>query len=242
MIIIFSIILSSAVQIFITYLVLLYFTRLMGRKLISQMTFFDFVFGVIIGSVAANMSVNRQQPLVSGMSVLLTLTIIVILIDFLNLKNFRLLKITGSEPIVIIENGKLIIENMRRERLILPDLMMMLRENNAFNIADVEYALFETNGKLSVLMKSQKRPTTPADMGLDTKYSGLTADIIMDGKVMSENLQAINLNDEWLNIELGKRGINSPKDVFYGGLDTQGNLYLSLNEKREETNGEHGLE
>ncbi len=239
---IFAVILDSAVKILITYLFLLYLTRLIGRKLISQMTFFDFVVGVIIGSVAANMSVNRQQSFISGMSVLLTLTIIVILIDFLNLKNFRLSKITDSEPIVMIENGKLIVENMRRARLTLTDLMMMLREKNTFNIADVEYAIFESDGKLSVLLKSQKRPATPADMGLDTKYIGLTADVIIDGKVMSENLQAIDLNDEWLNIELGKRGINNPRDVFYGGLDTQGNLYLSLNEKREEKHGEHGFE
>lgn len=241
-IIIFTIVLRSVMQITVTYVFLLYLTRLMGRKLISQMTFFDFVVGVIVGSVAANMSVSRQSPFISGLSVLFTLTSIVILIEFLNLKSFFLLKTTDSEPLVIIENGKLIIENMKKERLALPDLMMLLREKNTFNIADVEYAIFETDGKLSVLLKSQKRPVTPEDMGLPTKYIGLTRDIVMDGRVMTENLRAINLSEEWLINEIKNRGIADPKRIFYAGLDTQGNLYLSLKEQRNEKNGEHGLE
>ena len=206
------------------------------------MTFFDFVVGVIVGTVAANTAINLEHSFVSGITILTTLTLLVILIDYLSLKNFLFLKVTDSEPMVIIENGKLIEENMRRERLNLPDLMMLLREKNAFNIGDVEYAVFETDGKLSVLLKSQKRPVSPEDLGLSTNYIGLTRDIILDGKILTDNLTAINLTEDWLITTLKQQGIDSPNDVFYAGLDTRGILYTSLKEKKTEVHGQHGLE
>ena len=237
-----EIIITSAIRILITYFSLLYLTRLMGRKMISQMTFFDFVVGVIVGSVAANMSVDKQQSFTSGITILFVLTLTVLLIDYINLKSFFALKNTESEPVVVIKNGLIVDKNMKRTRLTIRDLMMLLRQKNVFNINDVEFAVFEIDGKLSVLLKSQKRPVVPADLGIDTKYTGLTSDVILDGKIMTENLQSINLNEDWLINEIKKRGVSGVDDVFYGGLDTQGNLYLSLNSKGEETHGKYGLE
>lgn len=242
MIFMFQEIIHSGVRILGAYLVLLALTRIMGRKMISQITFFDFVVGVIAGSVAANMSVNQDNPVVSGFTVLIVLTLANVSIDVLNIKSMFIRKITDSEPIVVIENGKLIAENLKRERVTLDGLMMLLREKNAFNIADVEFAIFEADGKLSVLKKSQKQPLTPSDMNIPTPYIGLTKDIIIDGKILEENLADAKLTREWLIGKLKERNFKSVEEVFYAGLDTLGGLYTSSSNRKQEKEGQHGIE
>jgi len=142
----------------------------------------------------------------------------------------------------MIANGKIMEKNMKKIRLSINDLMMLLREKNIFNISDVEFALMETDGKLSVLPKSQKQPITPADLKLPTTYKGLMKDIIIDGQVMYENLQDANLNEQWLYNELLTKGIKQPQEVFYAGLDTAGNLYVSIQKDEREKQGKYGLE
>lgn len=129
--------------------------------------------------------------------------------------------------IVVIENGKIISENLKTTRLRLDNLLMLLRENDAFSIADVEYAVLETDGKLSVLKKSQKQPVTPSDLNIPTAYIGLTIDIIIDGKVMEENLRGANLDKAWLLQKLQAQNYRCVEDIFYAGLDTSGNLHIS---------------
>jgi len=214
----------------------------MGRKMISQITFFDFVVGVIVGSVAANISVSNTNPVVSGITVLIVLALITVSIDFSNIKSIFSRKLTNSEPVTVVENGKIIEKNLKKTRLPLENLMMLLREKNTFNIADVEFAIFETDGKLSVLQKSQKKPVTPSDLNIPTPYTGLTKDIIIDGGVLDENLQDAKLDREWLMGKLKDNNINSVNKVFYAGLDTSGNLYISPINRQQEKEGQHGIE
>jgi len=232
----------TSIRIVVAYFLLLTLTRIMGRKMISQITFFDFVVGVIVGSVAANLSVSQQSPVVSGITVLVVLALITIIIDFADIKSFFSRKIFNSEPVTVIENGKIIEENLKRTRLPLDNLMMLLREKDAFNISDVEFAIFETDGKLSVLKKSQKQPVTPSDLSIPTPYVGLTRDIIIDGEFMEENLANVKLDKEWLMCRLRDNDFESIKDVFYAGLDTSGNLYISSRNRSKEKEGQHGIE
>ncbi|KNY27178.1 YetF domain-containing protein [Pseudobacteroides cellulosolvens] len=235
-------VLYTSARIFVAYFLLLSLTRIMGRKMISQITFFDFVVGVIVGSVAANISVSQQNPVLSGVTVLVVLALITVTIDSSNIKSIFTRKLTNSEPVTVVENGKIIAENLKRTRLPLDNLMMLLREKNTFNIADVEFAIFETDGKLSVLKKSQKQPITPSDLNISTAYAGLTKDIIIDGKVMDENLKDANLDREWLIQKLRYSNFNSIEEVFYAGLDTSGNLYISSKNRTKEKEGQHGIE
>lgn len=232
----------TSLRILLAYFLLLTLTRIMGRKMISQITFFDFVVGVIVGSVAANLSVSQQNPVVSGVTVLIVLALVTVTIDFLNIKSTFSRKTTNSEPVIVVENGKIIEENLKRTRLPVDNLMMLLREKNAFNIIDVEFAIFETDGKLSVLKKSQKQPVTPSDLNIPTTYSGLTKDIIIDGIIMNENLKDSKLDKEWLMKKLNDNNISSIDQVFYAGLDTAGNLYISQKTKTKERDGQHGIE
>ena len=122
--------------------------------------------------------------------------------------------------------------------------MMKLREKNIFNISNVEFAIIETDGKLSALPTSQQKPLNPSDLNLDTKYTGLTKDIIIDGKMMTENLTQANLDQQWLITELSKQNIQDIEKVFYAGLDSGGNLYVSKknSNKVSEEKGQYGIE
>lgn len=224
------------------YIVLLVLSRIMGRKLISQMTFFDFVVGVMAGSLAGSASLMIETPLLSSVIGLTTITILTVIIAYLAIKSFAFRKFVNSEPVVLIENGKIINQNMKKVRFSLDELMMHLRHKNIFSVADVEFALLETDGKMSALPKSQKRPVTPEDLKLQTKYKGLTKDLIMDGRIISENLNDIKLDEDWLIGELGKTGIDKAQDVFYAGLDTSGTLYVSKRNHNKEKQGQHGIE
>lgn len=220
-------IIQTSIKVLVSYLLLLILTRIMGRKMVAQVTFFDFVVAIIIGSVVANITVNQDNPMVSGITVLVVLTITTVIIQFLLVKSYLLRKVVDFQSVVVIENGKILAENLRKTRLRLDNLMMMLRQKDAFAIADVEFAILESDGKLSVLKKSQKQPITPADMNIPTVYTGLLTDIIMDGNVMEEHLKSANLDRKWLMDKLKANNYHSVKDVFYAGLDTSGNLYIS---------------
>lgn len=226
----------------LSYFLTFILTRIIGRKAISQMTFFDFVVGIIIGSIAANLIVIQKHSITSSITGLIIISLLVIIIDLLHIKSIKTSKLFDSEPVVIIQNGKIVDQNMKKTRLTLTELMMQLREKNAFNVADVEFALLETDGKISVLPKSQKQPVTPSDLNIPTGYKGLTKDLVIDGSIMNENLKDTHLDTEWLLNELKGYNIYDLNKVFYAGLDTSGNLYISKKHTDTEQDGKYGIE
>lgn len=238
----FQIILNSSLRTVFTFLLLLILVRLVGRKFLSQLTFYDFIIGVTIGSVAANLALGQERSPVAAASILVVLAVLAIIVDYSHIKSMFIQKLTNSEPVTLIKNGEIIEQNMRKLRFSINDLMMSLREKNVFNISDVEFALIEADGKISVLPKSQKQPLTPSDLKMATSYKGLTKDLIIDGIVMKENLQDAKLDNEWLLNQLGYHGVKEVKSVFYAGLDTAGSLYVSLKKRGSEKHGEYGIE
>ncbi|GAB6098785.1 DUF421 domain-containing protein [Halanaerocella petrolearia] len=230
------------IKTFLAYSFLLLLSRIIGRKMIAQMTFFDFAIGVTAGTITANIALGAKSTSSSAAIVLTVIALLTLLTDYLHLKSHLFRKYINSEPVVLIRNGKIIEENMKKTRYTINDLMMQLRKKNIFDIGDVEFAIVEIDGKVSVEPKSQKQPVTPQDLNLSTSYKGLTKDLIIDGEIMKENLHDAELNEKWLITELSNKGINDIKKVFYAGLDTTGNLYVSLKQQRNEKEGEHGLE
>lgn len=224
------------------YFITLFFTRLLGRKLIQQMTFFDFVIGIMLGSAAVNSSTIKQNSTASSFTVLLSITILTLIVDFVHLRSIKVRKVLEAEPVIVIEKGQINSQNMKKLRLSIEELLMLLREKNIFILDEVENAIMETDGMLSVQKKSQNLPLTPKDMNIKTPVKSLTRDVVNDGKILEQNLNYINLNEEWLNAQLLQMGINDAKDVFYAGLDSNNHLYVSLKQNKKEKPGQHGLE
>lgn len=224
------------------YIYLIVLARFIGRKVISQMTFFDFGVATAFGTLIATAALGSNPTTSSAVNVLLTFSILAVLTGIMNIKSIRFRKLVNSEPVVLIDNGKLVDENMKKTRLSLSELTSILREQNAFNLADVEFAVFENDGQISVLKKAEKQPLTPSDMNIKAAYQALTKDIIMDGSIMYENLKSANLNEQWLISQLNSQGIAKVQDVFYAGLDATGNLYVAKRNKSPETHGKYGIE
>ncbi|WP_207708766.1 DUF421 domain-containing protein [Heliobacterium mobile] len=233
--------LMTLIRTIFAYFFVLLLTRLLGRKALSHMTISDFISAIILGEMTALLAIEGQRS-VSALVALVVFGSLAIIADFTHIKSFTARKLFDSEPIVLIENGKIIEQNLSKTRVTLNEMNSILRQKNVFNVGDVEFALLENDGEISVQLKSQKQPLTPLDLQIPTKYQGLTKDIIIDGEVMWENLEQANLDKGWLNRELNRFGINNPSEVFYAGLDTSGNLYISEKRKRVELEGEYGIE
>lgn len=223
------------------YFITLILSRFLGRKLLFQMTFFDFVIGIMIGTAAVNASVVETNRTLSNFTILIIISLLTLILDFLHIKSMWLRKVINSEPVTIIENGKIIDENMKHTRLTSDELMMMLREKNVFYVGDVEFAILETNGKLSVQLCSQMQPVTPADLNISTDYKGLTRDLVIDGKIIMDNLRYIKLDKKWLMNQIRAYGIYDLKDVYYAGIDTAGNLYISKCKSESEEPGKQAV-
>ena len=147
-------------------------------------------------------------------------------------KHRRFAKIVEGEPVVVIQSGKILNDNIRLLRYRVDDIMVQLRQKNIFDISDVEVALLEPNGTLSVQKKSQLEPVTPKDLNLPTEYKGLPVELIVDGEILDQNLRQVGLDRAWLVNALAQREINSPKEVFYASLNTQGELFTSTYQNR----------
>lgn len=202
--------------------------RLMGKQQMSELTFFDYIVGITIGSIAATLSVQLNQNTTATLAGLGVWSILPIMLAYFSMKHVWVRKLVEGEATVVIENGKILETQLAKIRLSIDDLLAQLRAKNIFNIADVEFALFETCGKLSIQLKSQKQPLTPGDLNLPTKYTGLPTTLIEDGQVLIDALKSLRLTKAWLQFQLGKQNIKDLSQVSLAQLDTTGNLYVDL--------------
>jgi len=215
-----------------TYIILLVLGRIIGRKLISKITFFDFMVGITLGSIAVRIALGSQEsPFLATISAIV-ITILVVITDYLDIKSINFRKLIDGEPIILISNGKLLDYNLKKVKITINKLMMQLREKDVFNIDDVELAAIESDGELTVLLKVNKQPITTGDLNISTNYNGLTSDIIIDGKIMYNNLKCTNHDEQWLREQLKTHNICNVEEVFYAGLNAAGILYVSTKTKQ----------
>jgi uncharacterized membrane protein YcaP (DUF421 family) len=209
----------------ILYLLVVIVMRIMGKRQIGQLQPFELAVAIMISELAAIPMQNTGIPLIYGIIPILTLLIAQIVLSFLSLKSSKARGIICGKPNILIENGKIKEENLRRELYTLNDLLEQLRIKNVPNISDVEFAILETNGQLSVIPKSLKRPIIPEDLNLSIKYEGLPLDLVIDGDIIHKNLEKAKLNEDWLSSELARLGINDVKEVLFASIDSSGNLF-----------------
>jgi uncharacterized membrane protein YcaP (DUF421 family) len=227
-------IIAVVIRAAIAFFLLLLMTRLMGKTQLSQLSFFDYIVGITIGSTASTLATNTETPVVAGVTSILVWSGLALAIDRLTLKNLYVNKIMKGEPIVIIKSGKLMEETMARAHYDLEELMTQLRDRGIFDLSQVEEAILETNGKLSVLVKSQYRPVTPADLHLDTQYEGMPQILVVDGNIARHRLAELKLDENWLWEHLRNLGIHDLSEVMVAQLDTTGKLYV---DKRSDWEG-----
>ena len=211
---------------------LLILARLLGKKQMSQLTFFHYATGIAFGSIAAEMAGQSDVPFMDGLVALIWWAVLTLLASYLAIKSPRLRVVLDGEPSIVIRDGVIMEKKMKSLRLHVDDLVMMLREQSIFSVQDVHYAVLETNGQLSVLKKVGQLEATKQDVQAAVplpKY--MPSEIISDGKIVKKNLIELNLTEEWVLKELRKKGVESVGQVFYAQIQTDGSLYTDL--KRE---------
>ncbi len=209
------------------FLSMFLYARVLGKQQVSQLTFFEYATGITIGSIAASMSVDiASQPLTHwlGLSVWALLTFV---LQVVTVKSPKLGRIISGKPVMIIQNGKVLEKNMAVLRYRIEDLLTQLRELGIFDINQVENAIAETNGKLSIQLKSQFRPVTPRDLGISTPYEGLSHELIVEGNQDCVELNKVGLDTRWLEKALHDQGIGDIQEVFLAVINTEGKLFIS---------------
>ena len=219
----------------ILYILVVLALRMMGKRQIGQLQPSELVIAMMISELACIPMENVGTPIVNGVIPIFTLIIAEAAFSFLTLKSKKIRKIISGTPTILIEKGRVLEKEMERLRFNIDDLMEELRSSGYANLLDVEYAIIETNGMLSIIPKSTKRPVTPADMNLVTDYEGLPFLLIADGAINRMALKSAQLDEEWLYEKLAEFDINKIEDVFIACLDTSGNLFVQRKYKKDES-------
>ena len=199
--------------------------KFMGHKQMSQLDFFDYITGITIGSIAAELATELEQPL-KPLVAMVVYGIITVLLTHLTSKFPKTRKIINGTPTIIMNNNKLYRKNMKKAKLDLSEFMVMCRQQGYFNLNDIQTAVFEYNGKLSILPKSKSRPATPQDLNIFPKEEQISTEVIMDGKILTQNLKRIGLNKAWLEKELRLQGYSDSKQIFLAICDSENSLTL----------------
>ena len=197
--------------------------KIIGHKQMSQLDFFDYITGITIGSIAAELATEIEEPLKPFVAMIVYGAITFIL-SVATRKMSRIRKFVNGTPTIIMNNGKIYRKNLKKAKLDLSEFMVMCRQEGYFNLNDIQTAIFEYNGRLTVLPVSTKRPVNPEDMELEPQPEHIFTEIIMDGRVIDENLKRMNLNEEWLKKQLKKQGLKSANEVFLGLCDDKQQL------------------
>ena len=220
-------IIETSLRTMLGFSVLLVLTRLLGKKQLGHLTFFTYITGIAMGNIAGDMVVHRDIKLIDGVAGLVMWAFLTFFFEYLSIKSSKARILLDGEPSIIIKKGVIMQKELAAQRLNMDDLTMLLRTNNVFSIKDVDYAILEPNGQLSILKKPGLEAVSKNDMQI--KFENrmyLPTEIIVDGKLIPKNLQELNLNNEWLDRQLLQAGISSFEEVFFAELQSDGSLYI----------------
>ena len=195
-------------------------TKIMGHKQVSQLDFFDYVSGITIGSIGAEMATELEEPY----KPLIALCVwggASLVLNFLAHKIPRTRKYINGTPTILMNQGKIYRKNLKKAKLDLSEFMLLCREQGYFDLNEIQTAIFEHNGKMSVLPKSANRPITPTDMKITAKATHIATEVIMDGRVMGENLTRIGRDEKWLEKQLNQQGHKSAIEILLGVYHTE---------------------
>lgn len=206
------------------YIIVLIVMRLMGKREIGQLQPFELAISIMIADLASTPMADAGIPITNGIIPILALLVMHLIISIINIKSIKARQILCGKPSILIYRGKIDEKMLKKERFTVNELEERLRGNNVVNIADVEYAILETSGQVTVIEKPEKKNVTIEDLGLKKEYEGLTYDLVLDGKVMYENLQILKKDYNWLKKELSKFNI-LPEQALIATIDGKGEIF-----------------
>ena len=210
-------------------IILFFITKMMGKKQISELNFFDYVVGITIGSIAADISLDIEKSMIAGIAALFIYGFISYIISFVSIKSILARRFFIGVPTVLVEKGKIIESGVKKSKIDVNDLLMEARENGYFNLDKIDYALMEVNGNISFLPKEKEKPVTKRDMKIKCSNEGLTVNAIIDSKYMVNNMKAINKDKEWLDHELKVNGYDNYDNILLATIDN--NYKVTIYEK-----------
>lgn len=210
-------------------IILFFITKMMGKKQISELNFFDYVVGITIGSIAADISLDIEKNMIAGIAALFIYGFISYIISFVSIKSILARRFFIGVPTVLVEKGKIIESGLKKSKIDVNDLLMKARENGYFNLDEIDYALMEVNGNISFLPKEKEKPVTKRDMKIKCSNEGLTVNAIIDSKYMANNMKAINKDKEWLDHELKVNGYDNYDNILLATIDN--NYKVTIYEK-----------
>ena len=199
--------------------------KVMGHKQMAQLDFFDYITGITIGSIAAELATELEKPW-KPLVAMVIYGMIALGLTILAHKFPKTRKYVNGTPTIIMDNGKLYRKNMKKAKLELSEFMVLCRQEGYFNINDIQTAIFEYNGRITILPKSQKRPLTPKDMNITPEKAEICTEVIMDGRILHENVQRLGLDLKWLHKQLKKQNYQSEKEIYLGICGNNNKLTL----------------
>lgn len=211
--------LKIALSSLLSLAVLFLLTKLMGNRQMSQLTMFDYINGITIGSIAAEMATSLEDDLLKPLVAMVIYAVVVVLISIASSKWALIRRFFGGRALIIMNSGKIYRNNMKKAKLDLNEFLVQCRVNGYFNLDDIESAVFESNGRISFLPKSGKRPLCPDDIHLFPAQSAYYITLISDGEVLERNLNSSGKNEVWLKKELKRLGYGKYSEVFYAATD-----------------------
>jgi len=211
----FSIIPSSLISLLVLFLV----TKMIGKKQVSELSLFDYVIGISIGNFTAEMTMNLEEQYLNGIVAIVVFGITSFLVSKITMKSIILRRLIIGTPTILIQNGKIIEKNLKKVMIDISDLQEQCRNNGIFDLSEIEYAIMEANGKISILPKSENKPLTPKDMKIKVSKEDLCANVVIDSKIMIKNLEKMHKDEKWLLKELKIKGYKNLDNILLATLD-----------------------
>ena len=228
---IFIVIIRSIISLTVLFIV----TKILGKKQVSQLSLFDYVIGISIGNFAAEITINMETQFINGITAIIVFGLIAYLVSIITMKSIILRRFFMGVPTPLIQKGKILEENLKKVKFDINDLLEECRSNGYFNIEEIEYALMESKGTLSILPKGEYKPVNIKDMNIKAKKQGLVANIIIDSKIMKNNLKNMNKTEEWLNKQLKEKGYKTKENILLATLDIDEKFIIYEKNTNEKT-------
>ena len=215
-------------QAILSFIVLMVLTRIIGKQQVSQLTYYEYINGITFGSIAANMATDEFYNMGEHLVGLITYGLLTLLVSYITMKNRKLRKVMTGEPVIVIQDGQILENNLRKMNMDLDELTMELRVKDIFDFSQLKLALIEPSGEVSVIRKAQYEPPTREDLNVKAKAQSLPVEVIVDGQVIYHNLQSMKLDGQWLMKQLRQRKIKSVREVAFATVDSDHKLIIDL--------------